>query len=450
MKYAIAGSMFAVMAAIFVGDRVVNLFAIKLGAEEFYLGVLNFCFWIPWMFRMVTMSAIERIGKRKVLLAAGTCCVIAGLGFLPLPLLAGKIGADMLLLVLLFVFLRIMFLGMANTAWFPILHDIVPGPVTGRFFANLRTTWQTAAMLTFFAVAWFVGEDTPWWKFEVLFILAAVSYSIRTASFAMLSEKPPAPEKQHKGSFFSRFRDAWDNLRLRKLIIYAMLFFFAYMIAEPFKIKYMKDLGFSDGLVIAATAMISLGAIISLKTWGRLADRYGNRAAFSVSSAGLAVVAFLWIFVGEESYYYVFALYLVGSMFLSGHSLAQTRRQMHTVPENKQNQITIMNVLTSFPQALGPFIAGLFLKFTAGIRIETPLLTIGHYELLFMISSALFVLLFCLRSMVRDHGETSTRQVALSLGRPILDVFGSWEVFTGRKRGNPSQRPENNLKKEVD
>ncbi|NLE67533.1 MAG: hypothetical protein GX608_08945 [Lentisphaerae bacterium] len=42
--------------------------------------------------------------------------------------------------------------------WFPLINDNVPGETRGRFFGRLRTTWQSALIISTALLGWFFGD----------------------------------------------------------------------------------------------------------------------------------------------------------------------------------------------------------------------------------------------------------------------------------------------------
>ena len=144
INFAIFGAVSAVMGGCCLGGNVLNLAVLKLGASEVYLGVLGFITMGSWCFRVFSMSAIERVGKRKVMLMWYWVILLFMLPFVLIPYLAGFWPTWACLALLLVASLgRNIAYALGNTGWFPLLQDVVPRQITGRFFANMRTGWQT-------------------------------------------------------------------------------------------------------------------------------------------------------------------------------------------------------------------------------------------------------------------------------------------------------------------
>jgi MFS family permease len=170
--------------------------------------------------------------------------------------------------------------------------------------------------------------------------------------------------------------------------------------------------------------MVGLGAIISLRFWGKLVDRFGNRFIFTLAIIAMPLFTAPWIFVGENSSILVLALFFLWSIFHSGNGIAQTRYMLHAVSPKKQNQINIINVISAFAMGLAPLFGGLFLKLTAGVRFNLARLAFDNYDLLFVISSAAFIAPYLLRKSLRQKKDTPTMHVLAIVTRPMLSIFG--------------------------
>ncbi len=445
MNFAIIGAVHAIIGAtcfggqtLAVGGNVLVLAALKLGASEMFLGLLSSAMLSTWVFRIFTMSAVEKYGKRRILIfwkMLSTLCIVP-LFFL--PAIVERFSGELCLLILLTVtFVRGATYALGNTGWFPLLQDIVPRQLTGRFFATMRTSWQTAGLVTLFVAAWFLGRDPEWWKFQILFIVAFAAYMIRALTVFGMVENPPVPGAAKKVSIFTRFREVLTQKELRRLVLYISAYMIAATIAEPFKIKLLKDLGYGYGFILGATAMISLGAIVSLRYWGKLADRFGNHWIFTVSHIGIGVSTLLWIFIGKDtlSTFFVLALFFFWSVFSSGNRIGQTRYILHAVPSNKQNQINVINVIANFVMGVAPLLGGLFLRLTRGYKFESAVFGFSNYQILFIISAVLFVVPHLLCGKIRQKADASTMEVVAVVAHPLLNIFGPFMRISKKGKG---------------
>lgn len=437
LSFIIAASVFWLIAAQCLSTNVMTLFALKLGATEIFIGVLNFVFFAALFCQIFALSAVERHGKKYVIFLWQLIAVIISSAFIFLPMLTNKFSPNtILVLILAITILRMTAQAFSNAGWFPLLQDVVPPRVTGRFFANLRTAWQTASLVTLLLLAWFLGTDAPWWKFQIVFIAAFLFFIGRLLTILPVSENVIDKKEVKKINIPQRFKLVWRQKNLRTMIFYLSSYMMAAMIAEPFKIKFLKDLGFSNGFIIAATAMISLGAIVSLRLWGKLADRFGNHSIFTITHFGLPMSMILWLFVGKNTAGVVLVpvLYFLWSVFNSGNAIAQTRYILHTVSPDKQYQINIINVIAFLSIGIAPLIAGFFLKITSGFSVNINIMQFNNYHLLFVISALLFITPHILRHKLRIDKDSSTMDVLVFVTKPLRNFFGPYIPVKRRNR----------------
>lgn len=429
MNCAIVSSIAAIIGCGCIVGSILSLLAIKLGAGEIFLGFLSFATLAPLVSSLFTMSAIEKLGKQKILFRWLLGSAFFVIPFLLLPLFLNFFhwsSRTCLIIILAASFFRSSTTALGITGWFPLLQDIVPKEITGQFFGRLRTWWQSAGFLFIIATAYFFGDNPAWWKFEVLFVIAFIGLVVRALAIIPMVGRKPLLKSSHSQSIVQRFIEVWQIKPLRLAAIYIVVYSFAFNASLPFKIKMMKDIGYSDGIVLAATSMMSLGAIISLRSWGKLADTFGNRSIFSLSHIGMIISTVLWIVIDKSIFGTVmaFVLFFVCSVFHSGNGIAQTRYLFHAIPENKQNHINIINSLSNFSAAIGPVVAGLFLWLLKDFNFQSGAIKLDNYYLFFIFNSVLFIIPHILRRKLRLENEVPTKQVITIMTQPLRNAIG--------------------------
>ena len=340
-----------------------QLFAIKLGATEKMLGLLSFVIIAPVVMSLLTLNSIEKHGKRAVMIFWNVCSFLVILPIVLLPLISKNMNNQMILYCLIFIiFLRSSSSYMGSSGWFPILHDNVPKRITSRYFASMRSIWQGATFLTFLLVGWFMGKDAPMWKLSVTFSIGCAALLLRVVSPIWMYEE--SPTKKAVLSLKQRVLALINTVSLRPFLLFCLLFNLGTYAAVPFQIKLLKELGYSDSLIMYACSMVHLGAILTLRLWGRAIDRHNGTKIFGVCILGMAVCVFSWIFVGNNSYsaVLVFILYLMWSVFQSGYGIAQIRYLFHNVPQENQQLIVVVNTFNNLVIASSQLFAGVFLS----------------------------------------------------------------------------------------
>ena len=436
MKYVYVVSIFSVIGLTGIAPGVMSLLALKLGAGEFYLGLLSLATLVPMALSFFTLSSVERHGKRHVLLRWNLISTIFMAGFVLIPLLATRCSHEFVLVVILLTMvLTRSTWALAFSGWFPILQDIVPYRVSGKFFANMRTAWQSVTLLAMFAVAWFLNQNPGWFKFEVIFVIASVAFILRTFSLIPISEIPPQPSGAERATMISLISDFFQKKTNRSLIAYLVTYAFAFGLCEPFRIKLLKDLGFSEGFILLALAMINLGAIVSLRFWGRLADRFGNRAIFGITHIAIIATTALWICVGQGLIGATAAilLYLFGSIFNSGNGIAQTRYILFATDSKKQSEVTIANMTIFVTWGIAPILGAGLLHLTDALQIQIYSLAYDNYDLLFIFNALLFIIPHRLRWRLGLLKDTPTTQVVVFVLRPLINLAGPFARLGNQK-----------------
>lgn len=429
MNLAILTAVMMVVSVICLGGNVLTLAVIKLGAEERFIGFINFAFSIPFLLSIFTISTMERIGKRNLLLIGNSIAIFFILPILFIPIIRDSYSSNAALVLLLFcTFCWRTAACMGNTGWFPILHDNIPNEMTGRYFAKLRIYYRIVWLIILFFLAWFLkGSESGWWKFEIIFIMGFTATLLMPLCIIPMSESP-VKIKHYKPKIIQRIKDIFSRKKFRVLIFYLFFYQIAFSLAEPFKVKYLKDLGYSESYIIGATALIGLGAVVSLRFWGRLADKFGNRGIFSISHIGMIIVTLMWTLVNKSIIGYILTtfLYLLLSIFNAGNGIARTRYTMHAVSSEKQFYIIIIDIFAQGALAIGPVISGFFLHSTENLAFSFVGVQLENYRLLFIVTAILFIVPHVLRKKLRMKKETSTAEVLDIVIRPLRNAIGSF------------------------
>jgi MFS family permease len=437
MTYAMVSAMAFVIGFSCLQGSVLTLVAIKLGAEELFIGILTFAISMCLLFSIFTINAVEKYGKKKVLIAGYSTAIFFILPLFALPLVVGNWHLKYVL-ALLFVttLFRCISNAMGGTGWFPILQDCVPNRLTGAYFSTLRRSWQTAWLVSLLLLAWFLrGSDPSWWRLEIVFLIGFVAYIIRVLAVMHISQQPPRQTIKQSFGIIQKFIIAYKNVEVRFFILYLVFYMSALTMSEPFKIKLLSDFGYGYGFILSATAANCLGAIISLKFWGKLADRFGNRSIFTVSHLGMIFTSFLWIVI-EPSLFgsiLVFFLYFFWSVFNSGNGIAQTRYMLHAVPIDQQFLMNIIQLIMGLSMAMGPLLGGLFLTHTESLSLSSGAMHLNNYHVWFILTSLFFIIPHLLRKKLRFRKETPTLQVLAIVSRPFRNAFGAFLSFKTKR-----------------
>lgn len=416
-----------------------QLYCLSLGADDFFLGLLTCSIWAGAPFLLLGISLMRRFGKRRILVFWGgilPAILMAGAVVLPVFGHMGWLSSRWILYLLLFAVLaRSIIDSIGAAGWFPLLQDNVPARITGKFFGSFRMYWQCSVLATTLLIAWFLGKDPGWWKFCVAFAVGEVCFIIKIFYLRQLKEKPVQNQTTSPPSTWQTIKLAVTNREMRYFLGYIFIYNIAAFMCLPFQIKYLKELGYSEGFIIFATSTISLGAILSLRYWGRLADRFGNRSVFNISHVGIIIAIACWLLIGHNlfSAIFVFVLYGLWSVFQSANGIAQTRYMLHAVPETNQSMIVVVHTTLFLSIALAPLIGGLCLWLLSEVQLQTGAVNMNRYHLLFLFSSLLITVPHFMHKHFQTDNESSTFEVFVIMTRPLRTLFGAFVVLPKRR-----------------
>ena len=418
-----------------------QLYCLSLGADDLYLGLLNFSIWAGSPFLLLGMVLMRRFGKRRILVFwAGIMPAVCMALLATLPIMGrfGWISSTWILYWLLgATLMRSVTDSIGGAGWFPILHDNVPSRITGKFFGTFRMYWQSCVLVTTLLIAWFLGSEPAWWRFCIVFAVGEAAFIIKIVFLKQLKEKPVPEQSENAPSSWSVLKRTAADPATRNFLGYILLYNIAAFMCLPFQIKYLKDLGYSAGFIVAATSMVSVGALLSLRFWGKLADRFGNRSIFGHSHVGIIFVLACWVLVGNNAFstVFVFVLYAGWSIFQSANSIAYTRHMFHTVSEDDQSGLVIVNAFIFISIAIAPLISGLFLELSGDWHFESGGLSINNYHMLFILASMLVLIPHHICKKFQNNVETSAAEVFVIVTRPLRMLFGSFVSFPTKRNG---------------
>jgi MFS family permease len=266
--------------------------------------------------------------------------------------------------ILLLVFLTL-FHGAANLAapqWTSLMRDLVADRRRGRYFGHrTRLTTLTSflalvvcgSILHFFDSVQYTAVG-----FGTIFTIAFVARMLSVYHVKFLIE----PESANRGPDM-KIRQWWDHLRSSGAVgfsVYFVLMNMAVAIASPFFTVYMlRDLQFSYLQFMANTGVSVVVQFLTLGTWGRIADIYGNRLILIVSSMSIPFVAALWIV--SNDFWYLLLAQCVAGLSWGGFSLSAANILFELLPRTQRvAYLAFHNVITAAAVFAGAMLGALF------------------------------------------------------------------------------------------
>lgn len=244
----------------------------------------------------------------------------------------------------------------AAPVWSSLMGDLVPVRRRGRYFA-WRTRLATISNFISLIAAGLVlnhfdAGDQARLGFAILFSAAVAARIYSTYQISRMHETPSMPHPIGRPSLAQLLR----RLRGSRFIRFSLsvtLMNGAVAISAPFfSVHMLRDLKFSYTQFMCNTAMAIIMQFLTLKTWGRLADIFGNRSILAVTSLIIAVLPALWLVSGD--FWYLLGAQAIAGIGWAGFNLSAGNSLYDLIPSEKRStRIAAHNVVNSVGVFLG-------------------------------------------------------------------------------------------------
>lgn len=299
------------------GDNYFNAFAIYLQASILQMGWLTaFPQFFGACFQLLSVWLGAYIQRRLliVVFAIVQALVVAAMGVL--ALLHPEWG------ILALIVLAIFYHASANVIqpqWRAWMGSLVPRRRRGVFFAARTRLTMATSLVMFLAggalLSWSEASGKAWLGFLLLFTIAATGRLISAGLLWAMHDPDPHPSAAQPRQFAQTMQQTLLSLKDRTFRNYSI--FVAGMqgmvaISAPFFAVYMlSELQFSY-LQYSLNSIASIATqFLTLRFWGRVSDRFGNRLVMVTTSCILPTLP-LWWLVSPNFYYLLLVQALSG------------------------------------------------------------------------------------------------------------------------------------------
>lgn len=317
--------------------------------------------------RFPLLPLIRRFGLRRTLVCtdASYLFIIAALMFLPLEYLSFGV-----LLLCLMMYKVAQVLG-PTTVWQPLMRDITTNKDRGRFFARMRFCFTVVTLLVSAAMTFMIGDSISRGEYNVLLGISFFGVLNRMFWSSRIPERDYADsEQKRRKSLWSIAKES--RLLRRPLLVVALLT----LSNVPVFVVYLRQcLGVPANMVSAFMFMGTLGSVLSMILWGRIADAIGFKPMLigliimtCCLAPSLLLVAPIedaqasWATISDAdllSYGVLLLNGLIGGAMAAGTGIASTSIQhAHTRSHYSLEEMAVFSVLVLACQSISTFIAG--------------------------------------------------------------------------------------------
>jgi len=361
----VLGSLFA----IYMGSGIYfTMFCREMGMEPYQFGILSALVALMAPLMLFSASIEEWFGARKypwfVLATASRAC------FAPF-LLGAFLKLNPWMIIALCV-LATAFSYLAAPIWLSWTWDYIPSDIFGRFWAR-RHFWAKlvgSAFGLFFGVM--VAMAEPGRKIHIIIAVFALLFALGLTDLIFHRKIPETPRRAKKGSAYAKALATLKNRPFRRWMVALAIWSLATAVSGPFCIPYMMyDLGFHEKFLTATILTIvipSAGTLLTLKFWGRIADKWNPRNILVICYACWACIPlFYYLSTPDNAVLTLGIAWAAAGIFPAGVLVASSLVSSRMAGEDKTMPVAMLTVCVSLARAAGSGI-GTLLVTTVGVH----------------------------------------------------------------------------------
>lgn len=326
----------------------------------------------------------------------------------------------------------------ASVAWSSAISEIVPERLAGRYFSRRNLTfgaWTLATVLV-------MGHAAEWQNnslrvFGLIFLLAGLSRLTGLLFFTRMTFPASVREVHSRGIAFDDLMAVLRNRNYVWLCLFIGCWGLLLNSAMPFYTVFLVGkLEFGVGDVVTFTTLASLGGLVTLTSWGRLCERFGNRPVLQVCASVWAITALLmWAFARPGWTWHLYAGYFVVGAMTAGFQLVQFNLMVRLAPGAlRAAYVAVFLAFTSLFTALGPILGGHLLRILSPEIGQLFGYPIYSYHLVFTLSGFGCLLAVNIARRVREPAEQPVETVwremtTMRTFNPMLSILSVGELL---------------------
>ena len=280
-------------------------FALHLGANNLTIGLLAATPHISQLAQIPGVWLVDRARRRRpIYLGAGAVArpmmlVIAGVPFL-VPLFGTQVALAVLLVAF---FLRYVAGAILSVAWNSWMRDLVPDDQMGNVFGGRQRLMIAIGATMSLVAAGFVDLWKVYAPYDVTYgysVMYALSflfgaYAVWCARHIVEPVLAPATADLN---LIERLLAPLADRNFKRLLKFMASWSFAVNLAAPFfAVMMLKGMHMSITAVVILSTLSQVAGFLTVRLWGRYADRFSNKAVLSFCAPLFIACIFAWTFV---------------------------------------------------------------------------------------------------------------------------------------------------------
>lgn len=308
-----------------------------------------------------------------------------------------------------------------TVAWSSSISNVVPARISGSYFGRRNLTFGAWTLIAVLSAGKIVDlfDASP----RVFGWIFAAAGAGRLMGLLFLTKmKFPTTVMELRAESY-QLSDLLKPLRDRNYRTY-MLFvgvwgMFLNMGLPFYTVYLLRRLGVNVGHTLVLTTLATLGGILTLKSWGVLADRFGAKPVQYVCAYSWCFVGLIaWVITAPDREAHLFLSYLIVGGATAGFQLTQFNLMLKLIPPGQASAyIAVFLATTSALTCLGPLIGGVLIAILPDQLGVVGEQVITDHHLLFTISFLGCLLTLPLLTAAREPAATEPQQVWRSMWR---------------------------------
>ncbi|HWX19087.1 MAG TPA: MFS transporter [Candidatus Binatia bacterium] len=327
---------------------------------------------------------------------------------------------------------------LSSVTWSSAISEIVPERLGGRYFARRNLIfggWTLLAVLTAGHLAEWQANSLA--AFGWIFCVAGGSRLMGLFFLTRMRFPAAVRERRSRAIALPDLLAVFQNRNYLALCAFIGLWGLLLNSAMPFYTVFLvEQLNLGIGSVVKLTTLSSLGGLVTLKGWGRLCERFGNRPVLQVSALLWAVTALaMWGLARPGWTWHLYIGYFIVGAMTAGFQLMQFNLMVRLAPADlRAAYVAVFLAVTSLLTAVGPILGGQLLRRLPpqiGLLFGQP---VSSFHLLFVLSSFGCILATHLAQRVREPAEQPVDSVWREMStmrtfNPMLSVLAVGELM---------------------
>ena len=388
-----------------LAGSIITLFALKMGANSTYIGLIGAMIYISYFFMPLGKILVHRFSITGVFsfawIGRSLCMLLAVCA--PFAAFSGRPDAA-LVLTILGVFSFHFFRGVGMVGNNPVLSELASGPDRGSYLTQAQIVASAVNMFSSFLVAMVLGREPHMYLYSVLLAIG-VGCGVTSGVFIRKVPEPVHNSETKNTGLFTVFKQALSLDGLRLFIVILFMVALVSGISRIFIVVYAREVfGHSDGMVSLYAVFGWLGNLMIGMFIKFLVDRIGAKPIFIVCVImGLVSMIPVVLFPGSAIdnistgiLFLSFMFFMLNFGFLGSEGIAQTYF-MGLIPEDMMLDMGILYFfILGVAGAAGSILAGLSLDILGSFGITAFI----SFKVLFSILIAVaLITVFLLRKL---------------------------------------------------